>query len=238
MEAALLYVAFATGLVGSLHCVGMCGPIAMALPVGGLSTWQALLARLIYTLGRLGAYMSLGYAFGYFGLGLQWAGFQQWLSIVIGLAMFALLFFNHAVSLAWLQRGIGQVKMWMGKFIHHKSWLGFGVLGFFNGLLPCGILYLALAGATATFTPWHGAWYMLAFGLGTAPALWLVGMLPKLIKHSFRLKFQKVVPVYSFLLALFFIVRGLNLGIPYVSPKFDTTTTQQAIPVCHGVTQK
>ncbi len=234
MEVTLLFVAFATGLVGSLHCIGMCGPIALALPVGGFSARKAFVARLTYNIGRILAYASLGYIFGYFGLGLQWAGLQQWLSISIGVIMFALLFFHHLISLSRFQKILASTKQQVGRFIQQKSFLGFFVLGVFNGYLPCGILYIALAGATATSTPLYGALYMIAYGLGTSPALLVLGVLPQIFKSTFRIRFQKVVPVYSFLLALFFVIRGLNLGIPYVSPKFDTAPQSNQIPICHG----
>ena len=234
LSSTLFSVALITGFVGSLHCVGMCGPIAVALPIGGMSPLKALMARMSYHVGRLSAYMSLGYVFGYFGWGVRWAGMQQWLSIAIGLMMLTLVFFQHNLGISAMQGLWGKLKKTASKVIQQKSLVGFGTLGLLNGYLPCGILYIALAGAAATSTPFQGSLYMLMYGLGTVPALLLVSYLPHLLKGTFRLKFQKIVPIYTFVLAIFFVVRGLNLGIPYLSPHFDKNPESKEIPICHG----
>ena len=105
LSSTLFSVALITGFVGSLHCVGMCGPIAVALPIGGMSPLKALMARMSYHVGRLSAYMSLGYVFGYFGWGVRWAGMQQWLSIAIGLLMLTLVFFQHNLGISAAMQG-------------------------------------------------------------------------------------------------------------------------------------
>lgn len=234
LSSTLFSVALITGFVGSFHCVGMCGPIAVALPIGGMSSSRALIARISYHIGRLMAYGSLGYVFGYFGWGMRWAGMQQWLSITIGLVMLTLVYFQHNIGVSSMQGLWRRLKQLFSKVIHQKSLLGFATLGVLNGYLPCGILYIALAGAAATSTPVQGSIYMLMYGLGTVPALLLASYLPHLLKGTFRLKFQKIVPVYTFLLAVFFVLRGLNLGIPYLSPYFDKNPASKEIPICHG----
>jgi sulfite exporter TauE/SafE len=168
-----------------------------------MSPLKALMARMSYHVGRLSAYMSLGYVFGYFGWGVRWAGMQQWLSIAIGLLMLTLVFFQHNLGYICNAGLVGKIEKSSIKVIQQKSLVGFGTLGLLNGYLPCGILYIALAGAAATSTPVQGSIYMLMYGLGTVPALLLVSYLPHLLKGTFRLKFQKIVPIYTLCLLYF-----------------------------------
>ncbi len=231
----LFSIAFVTGLAGSFHCIGMCGPIALALPVGKLSTFQAIISRLLYNIGRILTYSVLGAAFGYFGKTLFVAGFQQQLSILIGILMMCFILPNRFLSWNPFQKMAHFLMGTFKKVFLIKSPLGFVLLGAINGLLPCGFVYMALAGASATTTPIEGAIFMAFFGLGTAPMMFSVGFLPKFLSLNYRQKINKYLPIYSLILAFFFIVRGLNLGIPYLSPKFEKLPVSQSIPVCHTI---
>lgn len=223
--------AFLTGLAGSLHCVGMCGPIALALPVGGMSSLKATLARLTYNFGRIISYAVLGLLFGTFGKGLFVAGFQQKVSIIAGL-MLLLMFiparFWHFLS---FQGVITRLKMHLGKHLRKRSFANFLMLGLLNGLLPCGFVYLGLAGALAMATPTEGSLYMVFFGLGTVPAMLSVSTLAHWVTARFRTWVTHWMPTFGLVLAFIFILRGLNLGVPYLSPKFEKQTE---IPLCHG----
>jgi sulfite exporter TauE/SafE len=227
-----------TGLAGSFHCVGMCGPIALALPVGKLTFVQATLSRILYNLGRILTYSILGGAFGYFGKTLFMAGFQQHLSIIIGLMMFFFIFPNRVISWSPFQKITHYLTNTFKTVFPIKSPIGFVILGLLNGLLPCGLVYVALAGAAASSTPIQGAVFMALFGLGTAPMMFSVSILPKFLTLNTRQKINKYLPIYTFSLALFFVIRGMNLGIPYVSPKFEKQTASQTIPVCHTIKKK
>ena len=231
----LFSIAFITGLAGSFHCVGMCGPIALALPVGKLSFVQANLSRLLYNFGRILTYSVLGAAFGYFGKTLFVAGFQQQLSILIGILMICFIVTNRINSWSPFQRITHFLMNTFKKVFPINSPLKFVFLGLLNGLLPCGFVYMALAGASATTTPFDGAIFMAFFGLGTAPMMFSIGILPKFLTLNHRQKINKYLPVYSLILACFFIVRGMNLGIPYLSPKFDKVPVNHSIPVCHTI---
>ncbi|MDR6560757.1 MULTISPECIES: sulfite exporter TauE/SafE family protein [unclassified Arcicella] len=230
----LFSIAFMTGLAGSFHCVGMCGPIALALPVGKLSYIQATLSRIFYNLGRTVTYGILGYIFGYFGGQIFVAGFQQQLSISIGLLMLIFMIPNKLITFYPFQKIPSLIKRSFGSLINTHSLINFAFLGMLNGLLPCGTVYLALAGATVTTSPIEGAIFMAFFGLGTSPLMFSVSILPKFLSLTARQKINKYLPVYSFVLASFFIVRGLNLGIPYISPKFEKVPLSQKITDCHG----
>jgi uncharacterized protein len=231
----LFSIAFITGLAGSFHCVGMCGPIALALPVGKLSFFQATIGRLLYNFGRILTYSVLGAAFGYFGKTLFVAGFQQQLSILIGILMMCFILPNRLISWSPFQKMTHFLMSTFKKVFSIKSPLGFILLGLLNGLLPCGFVYMALAGASATTTPTEGAIFMAFFGFGTAPMMFSIGFLPKFLTLNHRQKINKFLPVYTLILAFFFIIRGMNLGIPYVSPKFEKAPISQSIPVCHSV---
>lgn len=231
----LFSVAFLTGLAGSFHCIGMCGPIALALPVGRLSLFHATISRILYNLGRITTYGILGTAFGYFGKKLFVAGFQQQLSVLIGIFMIFSILPNRLFTWNPFQKLTHFLMATFKKIFPINSPFGFIFLGLLNGLLPCGFVYTALAGASATSTPTEGAIFMIFFGLGTAPMMFSIGILPKFISQKFRLNINKYLPIYTLFLAIFFVVRGLNLGIPHLSPKFEKTPVIQSIPVCHTI---
>lgn len=223
--------ALVTGLAGSLHCVGMCGPIALALPVGGMSLRQATFARILYNTGRIGSYAFLGMLFGSFGKGLFVAGLQQKVSILAGILLLIMLIparFWHFLSFDGFTT---KVKMQLSRRLRQRSYLNFLMLGVFNGLLPCGFVYLGLAGALATATPPQGAAYMALFGLGTAPAMFGISTVASWATLRFRTWLTRWMPAFGLVLAFIFILRGLNLGVPYLSPHFEP---YHEIPLCHG----
>mgnify|MGYP000854743527 CR=1 FL=1 len=222
-------------MAGSLHCVGMCGPIALALPVGGLSPIKATLARLTYNVGRIASYSALGLLFGTFGKGLFVAGFQQKVSVLAGLLLLLMFIparFWHFLS---FQSVITRLKMHLGKQLRQRSFPNYLLLGMLNGLLPCGFVYLGLAGALATATPTEGAAYMALFGLGTTPSMLSISTLASWASARFRSWITRWMPAFGIILALVFILRGMNLGVPYLSPHFEK---YHEIPLCHSTTLK
>lgn len=214
-----LWTAFALGLVGSLHCAGMCGPLALALPPAGHTAASYVFGRVAYNLGRVITYCVLGLIFGLIGKTLLLAGVQRWLSITLGGILLVGLFLSRRLAL-WqpVIALVGQLKSRMAGLLRRRSYDALLVLGLLNGLLPCGLVYVAGAGATATGDLFNGALYMLAFGLGTVPLMLAISLSGRLVPFSLRLKLLKAVPVAVFLLATLLILRGMELGIPYVSP--------------------
>jgi len=213
------WTAFILGLAGSLHCAGMCGPLALALPTPAKGALSFMAGRLAYNLGRIITYSLLGVVFGSLGKTLFFAGVQRWMSIGLGAALLAGLFsskrlvFARPVSafVTWLRSG-------MSHFLRQRSFVSLGVLGLLNGLLPCGLVYVAAAGAASTGSIVGGAIYMALFGAGTLPMMLIISLSGRLVSSSLRLRLAQVVPVSVFLLATLLILRGLGLGIPYVSP--------------------
>ncbi len=209
-----------------MHCVGMCGPIAFALPKTGNGLQGIAIGRLLYNFGRITTYAFLGLTFGLFGQGLKFAGFQQSVSVFAGVFMLV-----AALMAIINKKPIGSEYLF--KFLGHKfikqlfngksqkSLFGIGLV---NGFLPCGFVYFALIGASVTQHAWHGALYMALFGAGTLPLMYIISMAGHFVATSVRNKFNRIIPYLAMLLGVLFIIRGLNLGIPYVSPKINTNT--------------
>lgn len=210
---------FILGLVGSLHCAGMCGPLALALPAAGRTASAYVAGRLAYNLGRVVTYTLLGVVFGLLGKTLLLAGVQRWLSIAIGLLLLAGLFASRKL-VAWvpLTRLVEWLKSRMSVLLHRRSVESLAVLGLLNGLLPCGLVYVACAGATVTGSVLNGAQYMAVFGAGTVPMMLAISLSGRLVPISLRLSLRKVLPVTVGLLGVLLVLRGLSLGIPYLSP--------------------
>ena len=218
------WTAFLLGLVGSLHCAGMCGPLALALPAAGNTTPGYVLGRVAYNAGRIVTYCLLGLVFGLVGYTFLMAGLQRWVSIALGVALLAGLFASRRLALARpVTSAVNQLKSSMSSLLRRRSLAGLAVLGLLNGLLPCGLVYVACAGAAATGGTLAGAAYMTAFGVGTVPMMLVISLSGKLVPTSLRLKLVKTVPVCVFLLGTVLIVRGMSLGIPYLSPDLSGT---------------
>jgi sulfite exporter TauE/SafE len=219
-----LWTALLLGLVGSLHCAGMCGPLALALPAGSNSPAGFFAGRLAYNFGRIITYCLLGLVFGLLGRSLFLAGIQRWVSISLGLILLIGLFSSRRFSLWRPVNGIVEtLKRRMACVLRQRSLTSLAVLGLLNGLLPCGLVYVACAGATASGAPGSGVQYMAAFGLGTFPMMLGIGLSGRLIPVTLRLQLRKAIPVSVFLLAALLILRGLSLNIPYISPNLSAS---------------
>lgn len=219
-----LYIfALMTGIVGSLHCIGMCGPIAIALPLGTKSLAVRLAGSIIYNIGRILTYALLGGIFGLLGKGIELAGLQQWTSILLGIAMIlsviAPVLFRGKIKMEQVFFGFaGKLIGSFRKLFAVSSIPSLFLIGLLNGLLPCGLVYIAIAGAINTNDLFNGVFYMILFGLGTVPIMFTIPLLGNLIGNAFRKKYGKLVSVFIVLLGIIFILRGLSLGIPYISP--------------------
>jgi sulfite exporter TauE/SafE len=218
-----LGTAFFLGLVGSLHCAGMCGPLALALPGSAARPAAFMAGRWAYNLGRISTYSALGFAFGMAGKTLLLAGVQRWLSILTGGVLLAGLVGSKRFALSKpLLSAVSFLKTRIGNLLRRPSPASLLALGLLNGLLPCGLVYVACAGATATGGIFSGGIYMAVFGLGTVPMMLGISLSRSLVPVSWRLHFRKAVPISVFLLASLLILRGMSLGIPYLSPDLTT----------------
>lgn len=216
----MYWSAFVFGLVGSFHCVGMCGPIVLAVP------GKTILSKLLYNIGRTVTYAIMGLIIGIIGEGFSLAGYQQILSILVGAAMLLIVIFTKykhfdlplsgAVSKLW----IFSKKKLTPLFKSESAFAPF-LIGIINGLLPCGLVYAAIFAAVAMGGMVESSLYMVLFGLGTAPLLIALSVFGNFLTPAIRSRFNKAVPYLLGVVAVLIILRGLNLGIPYVSPKMD-----------------
>lgn len=234
----MLSSALVLGLFGSLHCLGMCGPIAFMLPVDQQNNVKKMGQLSLYHAGRLLAYGIIGMLFGFLGKGLSLFGMQQKLSIAIGAIMILLVlipgkYLNGHKFLRPIYTILGRVKSKLGAELKKKTPDAFLTIGFLNGFLPCGLVYMAVLGAIALAGPVQGGLYMILFGLGTVPLMSLVVFSKTWMGNSFKFRVQKLIPVFVVLIGLLFIIRGLGLGIPYVSPKPVPTNLASTAIECH-----
>ena len=235
-----LWTAFIVGLVGSAHCAGMCGPIALALPLKSDNWFTRVSGGLVYNAGRIITYMMLGAIFGLLGKGLHMAGFQLWASIIIGVVMIVMvvipLIFNKLPSLNNVFEGYSSRLLggFRSMFRNGGTLSLFGI-GLLNGILPCGLVYVAVAGAINAGDVVSAMLYMALFGAGTIPVMLAVSLAGTMISLKLRIFVNKLAPYVIVLLGILFILRGLSLGIPYISPKAEALTpaVEKAHKCCH-----
>jgi len=234
----IILTALSLGFLGSFHCVGMCGPIALALPLNRTSTFSKFNGAITYNLGRMFTYTLLGGIFGLIGESLVIAGYQQIVSITLGAAILIMVLLpNQLISrfkiTSLMYSSISKLKQQLGLLFQKKNLSSLFFIGTLNGLLPCGLVYLGIAGAIASGTSLNGSLFMAMFGLGTLPAMLTLSLLGNTISLKFRNKINKAVPVFVATMAVLLILRGMNLGIPYVSPELSDSK-----PVAHKCCHK
>jgi sulfite exporter TauE/SafE len=223
---------FFIGLISSLHCIGMCGPIAMMLPVDHKNQTKRTIQIMVYHAGRITTYTTLGFLFGLFGKGLFIAGIQQQISIVVGIIMLLFIFIPEKTIAKYnfskpIYRLISKIKQQLGTQFKKKSYDALFSIGLFNGLLPCPMIYVALFGALALQNLLNSVVFMFLFGIGTIPLMSIMVYSSHFITISFRNKIKKIIPISLFIIASLFILRGLNLDIPYISPKIAQLIVQE-----------
>ncbi len=224
MEIALLFSALFLGFASGFHCIGMCGPIALSM---GLTREQKInfyIQNLTYNFGRIITYSILGAIIGIVGESFQFAGLQTTLSIVVGILLILMALFSFggkdfATKIPFINKALLQVKLKLSKLLTKADLSSRFTTGLLNGLLPCGMVYMALTASIAAGGIWQSALYMLFFGLGTFPFMFAIVLIGNFLNQNMRLKIVKIVPIVMILLGGLFILRGLELGIPYLSPK-------------------
>jgi hypothetical protein len=227
-----LWTAILLGFVGSAHCAGMCGPLALALPRGGAAPTVLVAGRLLYNLGRIVTYALLGALFGLLGQGVALAGLQRWVSLAVGAGiLIGLLLWPGFASQVPVTGTVGWLKRTFGTLLQKRALPALFGIGLLNGLLPCGLVYVACAAAVNTGEMLAGARYMIAFGLGTVPMMLAIALLGTRLQFALRFKVQRLIPVSLAIVGLLLMLRGLALGIPYVSPKLPAHPT--AVNGCH-----
>jgi len=231
-----LWTAFTIGLFGSLHCAGMCGPIACALPNGDGGKFHVIGNALRYNFGRTVTYSLIGAMIGIVGRGLQLAGFQQFISIALGVLLLVIALFSINVEAKLLQLpGLHQLvfrlKSKLGQLLKGTGVNASFFIGLLNGLLPCGLVYMAVVGALSTGGIWSGMGYMALFGLGTTPLMLATGLAGSFAGIKFRTALRKAYPAFLIFFAVLFIFRGINFHVP--GDFFFWAKMGDEMPMCH-----
>ncbi len=231
----LIGIGFLMGLLGSAHCIGMCGPLVMSLPISKKNTIEKIFSTSLYHIGKLVSYGTLGVIMGLFGKQFFIYNAQQHISIIIGIIMLTYVAWVFVIKskksfapLRFIQKPVLDGLRRLFRSEHIGS---FFLIGFLNGLLPCGMVYLALTSSMATGSALNAGLFMLFFGLGTLPALLMVALGGQYMGHIFRKKLQSLLPFFIFTMGVLLILRGMNLGIPFVSPHIELET---AVVSCHN----
>ena len=233
MEVTLIFAALALGFASGFHCIGMCGPIALSLGLTRKQATNYYLQNLTYQFGRIATYAFLGAVLGIVGQGFQMAGFQQYLTVTVGILLILMALFSFggkdfASKIPFLSSFLFKVKKNLGKLLQKADYRSRFTTGILNGFLPCGMVYMALTASLAAGGVWQSAGFMALFGLGTLPFMFAIVLVGNLMTTAFRIKILKFVPVMMLILGGLFVVRGLEMGIPYLSPK------KEALHVIHN----
>lgn len=226
-----LLAALTLGLLGSMHCVGMCGPLVLAVPSSATTRWKFIVERVIFNVGKALTYGVMGAGVGFAGKGIV-MNFQQDVSIILGVTILLSIVIPLGIKsklekFSPLKHIYSFIKERFAIMMRKRGIAALFALGALNGLLPCGLVYTALIGATAVADVWQSALFMIVFGLGTSPILIAVSLAGKLFSVKYRSFFNRAIPAMSIALAVILILRGMNLGIPLVSPKITHTVQHE-----------
>jgi uncharacterized protein len=233
MESFSFLLAFTMGLAGSLHCAGMCGPIVWIMPFQMMNGYKKALAIFLYHLGRTSVYALMGLLLHSFSslFHPQW---QQYISVALGVLLLAIGIISFipgkkSISLPWGDA----VKNKLGSLIGNPSLPSFLYSGALNGLLPCGLVYMALSASATASSPLQAMALMYVFGAGTMPVLVALTLLKNKMQFLRAQHIKKLVPVVMLVFGCIFVLRGMNLGIPYLSPMVSVEQQQVKASCCH-----
>lgn len=236
------FTAIGIGFLGSFHCIGMCGPIALALPPAD-SRQVFIVGRLLYNAGRIVTYTLLGALFGALGGAVQLFGAQQGLSIAVGVAMIAGFILPALLPARWRNKllvfasaipGITMLRKYTARLFRSKSIWSLGAIGVLNGFLPCGFVYVGIAGSLLAGGIWQGMAYMALFGAGTTPLMFATSTIGSVMGRTAQQRIRTwAIPVAAVALGSLFVVRGLALDIPYISPPVTTPAAAVEGECCH-----
>lgn len=213
----IYWTALSLGFLGSLHCLGMCAPLMLAFPMTRQQKWQFVSDGIQYNIGRVLAYGLLGLLFGTLGKGLFIAGMQQEFTLFLGILLLLTVLFKinveyHLLRIPLFQKYTALIRKQINHLLKHPN--SHFLLGFVNGFLPCGLVYLALAGAVTTATAWSGSLFMILFGLGTVPLMLSTFLLGRKLQLRFRKVLLHIGNFAMLVLAIGLLYRGLNVEFP------------------------
>lgn len=194
----------------------------LALPVSHTMNLRFVAGRGLYHLGRTVSYSILGLIMGLFGEGISFIGMQRGLSILLAVALVFALFIpsweNKLTRIPLFKKIFANLRNSLGKALQNQNLPTLFNTGILNGFLPCGMVYIALAGALVLPFWWQSVSFMALFGLGTWPATMALTIAGNFIPKEKINRFRPVMQAAAILLIILLMIRGLDLGIPYLSP--------------------
>ena len=227
----LLTAGLIAGVLGSLHCATMCGPLAMTVYGKGINA-----RHWVYNLGRINTYVLLGIAFGALGQGMAFFTSQRMLSVLMGAVILILALYpqvqHRLINTSWHKWIIIPLRENLRSITGRGKLLSVYLIGMLNGLLPCGVVYMALSMATATGDTLEAVLVMLGFGLGTSPMMMSLGLIATILKHKGRFSVRRVIAYASVAVGILLVVRGMALDIPFISPVITAIGLDMEITTC------
>ena len=233
LPASFFVTALILGAISSFHCVGMCGPLVLSLPVAQLPASQRLAGLWLYHVGRITTYMLIGLIMGIVGRQISLVGWQQVFSLLLGCGIviyFISTRITQPFSIPTIFRPMyTRLQTYISLRIQHPTLRGIWTMGMANGWLPCGMVYVAATGAMASGTWLGGVGFMMLFGLATVPTLFILSLVGQLLNASLRNRMRNLMSYTTLLIGIMLIIRGLNLHIPLISPMIQFSTSGTAI---------
>lgn len=234
----MILAGFLLGLLSSWHCLGMCGPLTFAVASNFRISHSPIPWFIPYHTGRVLMYGGIGAILGIVGLGVNLVGYQKWISILLGLGIILYFLLPSLFKLKKLGKWLYAVPHWFSsiwtKVIKRTSLTGLFLSGALNGLLPCGLVYLALAGAITQPSPFASFYYMMAFGAGTIPLLVFSHFPYKYIQEKFPTLIKRGVPIIACLFGALLIYRGLGHGT-FLSPSLVLSELRDTVITVCGI---
>ncbi len=220
-----MITALLLGLAGSVHCAGMCGPLVLLTPVAGNTRSAILTSRLLYHAGRITTYAAIGLIFGLVGESIAMAGFQRWISLIVGILMLLSVLASAPLK-SRVTRFPRLVKSLFGILLRRRTFLSIFTLGATNGLLPCGLVYIAATASIAAGSATRSIAYMLLFGFGTFPILLTIALAQNRALLSRIPALQKLTPITIAAVAIFQIARADPISL------LSNTSSKPSCPAC------
>lgn len=215
------FSAFLIGLAGSVHCVGMCGPLALAIPGASKDKGFTFFLRTIaYQISRISGYGVLGLIVGFFSQGMQFTGVQPYFSLLSGILLLFLGFFgiipevNAFSKYPIIQHFQVKINRIIGTVMTNEHFSTPFVLGFLNAMLPCGMIYIALGTGLSSGNMSEAALYLISFGLGTLPLMFMVSLSGQFLSLQMRRSWQKAIPIIFMISGIILIYKGMNIALP------------------------
>jgi len=215
------FSAFLIGLAGSVHCVGMCGPLALAIPGASKDKGFTFFLRTIaYQISRISGYGVLGLIVGFFSQGMQFTGVQPYFSLLSGIVLLFLGFFgiipevNAFSKYPIIQHFQVKINRIIGTVMTNEHFSTPFVLGFLNAMLPCGMIYIALGTGLSSGNMSEAALYLISFGLGTLPLMFMMSLSGQFLSLQMRRSWQKTIPIIFMISGIILIYKGMNIDLP------------------------